>query len=84
MGQPGSGLIIGIDLVKDSSTLERAYADDLGVTAAFNLNVLRRVNNLLGSDFDVGNPGLVSSKTKGGIYSFGISHEAYRKVYLPE
>ena len=53
MGQSGSGLIIGIDLVKDSSTLERAYADDLGVTAAFNLNVLRRVNSLLGSDFDV-------------------------------
>jgi len=53
MGRPGSGLIIGIDLVKDSNTLERAYADDLGVTAAFNLNVLRRVNHLLGSDFDV-------------------------------
>ena len=53
IGQPGSGLIIGIDLVKDPSTLERAYADDLGVTAAFNLNVLRRVNSLLGSDFDV-------------------------------
>ena len=53
MGHSGSGLIIGIDLVKDSSTLERAYADDLGVTAAFNLNVLRRVNSLLGSDFDV-------------------------------
>jgi L-histidine N-alpha-methyltransferase len=52
-GQPGSGLIIGIDLVKDTNTLERAYADDLGVTAAFNLNVLRRVNQLLGSDFDV-------------------------------
>jgi uncharacterized SAM-dependent methyltransferase len=53
MGQPGSGLIIGIDLVKDSSILERAYADDLGVTAAFNLNVLRRVNSILGADFDV-------------------------------
>ena len=52
-GQPGSGLIIGIDLVKDVGTLERAYADDLGVTAAFNLNVLRRVNSLLGSDFDL-------------------------------
>ena len=52
-GQPGSGLLIGIDLVKETSTLERAYADDLGVTAAFNLNVLRRVNHLLGSDFDV-------------------------------
>jgi dimethylhistidine N-methyltransferase len=52
-GQPGSGLIIGIDLVKDSNTLERAYADELGVTAAFNLNVLRRLNSLLGSDFDL-------------------------------
>jgi dimethylhistidine N-methyltransferase len=52
-GQPGSGLIIGIDLVKDSNTLERAYADELGVTAAFNLNVLRRINHLLGSDFDI-------------------------------
>jgi len=52
-GQPGSGLLIGIDLVKDSNTLERAYADELGVTAAFNLNVLRRVNDLLGSDFDL-------------------------------
>jgi dimethylhistidine N-methyltransferase len=52
-GQPGSGLIIGIDLVKDVDTLERAYADDLGVTAAFNLNVLRRVNSLLVSDFDL-------------------------------
>jgi dimethylhistidine N-methyltransferase len=53
MGQPGSGLMIGIDLVKDSSILARAYADDLGVTAAFNLNVLRRVNSILGADFDV-------------------------------
>ena len=51
--QPGSGLIIGIDLAKDSKTLERAYADELGVTAAFNLNVLRRVNSLLSADFDL-------------------------------
>jgi dimethylhistidine N-methyltransferase len=51
--QPGSGLIIGIDLAKDSNTLERAYADELGVTAAFNLNVLRRVNSLLSADFDL-------------------------------
>jgi L-histidine Nalpha-methyltransferase len=51
--QPGSGLMIGIDLVKSSEVLERAYDDDLGVTAAFNLNVLRRINTLLGTDFDV-------------------------------
>jgi uncharacterized SAM-dependent methyltransferase len=52
-GKSGSGLIIGIDLVKDSNILERAYADELGVTAAFNLNVLRRVNSLISSDFDL-------------------------------
>jgi dimethylhistidine N-methyltransferase len=49
----GSGLLIGIDLVKDSAVLEPAYADDLGVTAAFNLNVLRHMNTLIGTDFDV-------------------------------
>ena len=53
MGQKGSGLLIGIDLVKDVETLEHAYDDDLGVTAAFNLNVLRHINILLGTDFDV-------------------------------
>ena len=45
--------MIGIDLVKATDTLERAYDDDLGVTAAFNLNVLRHINSLLGSNFDV-------------------------------
>ncbi|MDL2357062.1 MAG: L-histidine N(alpha)-methyltransferase [Pseudomonadota bacterium] len=47
------GLLIGIDLVKDSATLEAAYDDALGVTAAFNLNLLRHVNHLAGADFDV-------------------------------
>ncbi len=46
-------LLIGIDLVKDSAVLDAAYDDALGVTAAFNLNVLRHVNRLLGADFDV-------------------------------
>jgi uncharacterized SAM-dependent methyltransferase len=48
-------LLLGADLVKDTRTLELAYDDPLGVTAAFNLNVLRNVNALLGSDFDVRN-----------------------------
>jgi dimethylhistidine N-methyltransferase len=52
-GQTGSGLLIGIDLVKSSEVLERASDDDLGVTAAFNLNVLRHINTLLGTDFNV-------------------------------
>ncbi|MDW5443256.1 L-histidine N(alpha)-methyltransferase [Polaromonas sp. SM01] len=47
------GLLLGIDLVKDKATLEAAYDDALGVTAAFNKNLLRHVNNLLGADFDV-------------------------------
>jgi dimethylhistidine N-methyltransferase len=47
------GLLIGIDLAKDTATLNAAYDDELGVTAAFNLNVLRHVNRLIGADFDV-------------------------------
>jgi len=46
------GLLIGVDLVKDRATLEAAYDDALGVTAAFNLNLLRNVNRLAGTDFD--------------------------------
>ncbi len=46
------GLLLGIDLVKDSATLVAAYDDVLGVTAAFNKNLLRHVNARLRSDFD--------------------------------
>ncbi len=50
--QQGDGaLLIGVDLVKDSAVLDAAYDDALGVTAAFNLNLLRHVNRLLGSNF---------------------------------
>jgi dimethylhistidine N-methyltransferase len=51
---PGGGLLIGVDLKKDRQTLERAYNDRLGVTAAFNLNLLARINRELGGDFDLG------------------------------
>ena len=44
-------LLIGIDLVKPAARLEAAYDDALGVTAAFNLNLLRHLNALIGSDF---------------------------------
>jgi dimethylhistidine N-methyltransferase len=47
------GLLLGIDLVKDSATLQAAYDDTLGVTAAFNKNLLHNVNALLGADFDL-------------------------------
>jgi L-histidine N-alpha-methyltransferase len=51
---PGGALLIGVDLVKPTALLQQAYDDALGVTAAFNLNLLRHVNHLLGSDFDIG------------------------------
>jgi dimethylhistidine N-methyltransferase len=47
------GLLIGIDLVKDAAVLNAAYDDELGVTAAFNLNLLRHVNRLIGADFNL-------------------------------
>ena len=45
------GLLIGVDLVKDVETLNLAYNDSLGITAAFNLNTLLNVNRLIGSNF---------------------------------
>jgi dimethylhistidine N-methyltransferase len=50
---PGAHFIVGIDLVKDERVLEAAYDDAAGVTAAFNLNLLRRINRELGADFDL-------------------------------
>jgi dimethylhistidine N-methyltransferase len=46
-------LLIGIDLEKDPAVLDAAYDDALGVTGAFNLNILRHANTLLGADFNV-------------------------------
>lgn len=51
-GEKG-GLLIGIDLQKDTATLEAAYNDRAGVTAEFNLNLLRRINRELGGDFNI-------------------------------
>ncbi|MBI3283430.1 MAG: L-histidine N(alpha)-methyltransferase [Burkholderiales bacterium] len=48
------GILIGVDLLKDRQLLHAAYDDGLGLTAAFNLNLLRHVNRVLGSDFEVG------------------------------
>lgn len=49
----GGALLIGVDLVKSPVLLQAAYDDALGVTAAFNLNVLLHLNRVLGSDFRV-------------------------------
>jgi dimethylhistidine N-methyltransferase len=46
-------LLLGIDLIKDKTTLEKAYNDSLGITAAFNLNILSRMNRELQANFDL-------------------------------
>ena len=47
----GGGLLIGVDLLKSRELLEPAYDDALGVTSAFNRNLLPHLNQLVGSDF---------------------------------
>jgi dimethylhistidine N-methyltransferase len=50
---PGARFLVGIDLAKDPAVLTAAYDDAQGVTAAFNLNLLARINRELGGDFDL-------------------------------
>jgi dimethylhistidine N-methyltransferase len=47
------GLIIGVDLLKDRKTLEKAYNDSNAITSEFNLNILRHLNEELNTDFDL-------------------------------
>jgi dimethylhistidine N-methyltransferase len=51
----GDALLIGADLVKDRDRMLRAYDDSIGLTAAFNLNLLGRINRELGGNFDLRN-----------------------------
>jgi L-histidine N-alpha-methyltransferase len=51
--KPGDALLLGTDLKKDAAVLERAYNDPTGVTAAFNKNLLARINRELGGHFDL-------------------------------
>lgn len=51
--KPGDGLLIGADRKKDAGTLQLAYDDPAGVTAAFNKNLLGRINRELGGTFDL-------------------------------
>lgn len=50
---PGGALLVGVDLKKDPAVLHAAYNDAAGVTAAFNLNLLARINRELDGDFDL-------------------------------
>ena len=51
--KPGGKLLIGVDLIKAPAILEAAYNDAQGVTAKFNLNLLKRINRELNADFDL-------------------------------
>jgi len=51
--RPGGALLLGVDLKKDPGIIQAAYNDSAGVTAAFNLNVLKRLNMELGADFEL-------------------------------
>ena len=51
--RPGARMLLGADLVKDTAVLKAAYDDASGVTAAFDLNLLRRLNREAGADFDL-------------------------------
>jgi len=53
LASAGGALLIGVDLVKPTDILEQAYDDPLGVTAAFNRNLLRHLNALVGTDFAI-------------------------------
>ncbi len=73
--RPGDGLLLGADLKKDPAVLERAYDDAIGVTAAFNKNLLVRINRELGGGFDPRSFAHVAhyDAGKGSVDSFLVS-----------
>jgi len=77
MGPRGQALI-GIDLDKDTATLEAAYNDAAGVTAQFTLNLLVRLNRDIGSDFDLDGFAhrAVYARERGRIETFLVSQRA--------
>jgi L-histidine Nalpha-methyltransferase len=81
---PGDGLLIGYDLKKDPSILELAYDDPTGVTAAFNKNLLARINRELGGNFDLNAFRFRArwNEASGAVESFLVSERAQR-VQIP-
>ncbi len=70
--KPGDGLLLGADLKKDERDLRLAYDDAAGVTAAFNKNLLVRINRELGANFDAGRFEHVVEydEKSGGLHSY--------------
>lgn len=73
--RPGDGLLIGYDLRKDPSILELAYDDPTGVTAAFNKNLLARINRELDGNFDLAGFRFRThwNESRGAVQSFLVS-----------
>jgi dimethylhistidine N-methyltransferase len=82
--RPGDGVLIGYDLKKDPSILELAYDDPTGVTAAFNKNLLGRMNRELGADFDLAAFQFCArwNEDRGAILSYLVAAVAQR-VHVP-
>jgi len=83
--KPGDGLLLGADLKKERGELIRAYDDDAGVTAAFNKNLLARMNRELRADFDVKRFDHVVEydDAAGGLHSY-LQASSEQSVTLPE
>jgi uncharacterized SAM-dependent methyltransferase len=76
----GDGLLLGLDLMKNPHTVLAAYNDPQGVTAAFNLNLLKRMNRELGMDFRIDRFSHYAtySPLDGAARSFLVSLQAQR------
>lgn len=84
MGQ-GDFLLLGLDLVKEPSVLNNAYNDSQGVTAQFNLNLLRRINRELGGEFDLDRFSFHAAwePERGAVRSYLTSNAAH-EVHIQE
>jgi len=81
---PGDSLLLGADLQKPIPTLINAYDDPLGVTAAFNRNILVRLNREIGTDFDISqfdHQALYNSST--GSIEMHLRSRSYQTVTIP-
>ena len=82
-GEDGK-LLIGVDLEKDRAVLERAYNDPEGVTAEFNLNLLRRINQECGADFELdGFRHLAVYDEAEGRIEMRLVSRRHQRVHLP-
>ncbi|MCC9135189.1 L-histidine N(alpha)-methyltransferase [Pontibacter silvestris] len=82
---PGDKLLLGVDLRKDPDTILAAYNDATGVTAEFNINLLRRINRELGGDFNINRfrHYAVYNPQEGVMKSYLVS-KAHQDVYIKD